>query len=78
MAQPLLNSAIGRRLLLSFMLAALLPMGVVAFVAYFQVGGMLVDVNYRRLQQDSRSLGMSFVDRASTGGPMTCSGRPHA
>ena len=62
MAQPLLNSAIGRRLLLSFMLAALLPMGVVAFVAYFQVGGMLVDVNYRRLQQDSRSLGMSFVE----------------
>ncbi|MHB9087540.1 MAG: hypothetical protein ACYC2V_13975, partial [Thiobacillus sp.] len=62
MAQPLLNSAIGRRLLLSFMLAALLPMGVVAFVAYFQVGGMLVDVNYHRLQQDSRSLGMSFVE----------------
>ncbi len=62
MAQPLLNSAIGRRLLLSFMLAALLPMGVVAFVAYFQVGGMLEGVNYHRLQQDSRSLGMSFVE----------------
>ncbi|MBU1397028.1 MAG: EAL domain-containing protein [Gammaproteobacteria bacterium] len=62
MAQPLLNSAIGRRLLLSFMLAALLPMGVVALVAYFQVGGMLENVNDHRLQQDSRSLGMSFVE----------------
>ncbi|MBW8372150.1 MAG: EAL domain-containing protein [Thiobacillus sp.] len=62
MAQPLLSSAIGRRLLLRFMLAALLPMGGVALVAYFQVGDMLTDVNYRRLQQDSRSLGMSFVE----------------
>lgn len=62
MAQPLLNSAIGRRLLLSFMLAALLPMGGVALVAYFQVGDMLANVNYHRLQQDSRSLGMGFVE----------------
>ncbi len=62
MAQPLLNSTVGRRLLLRFVLAALLPMGSVALFAYFQVGDMLVEVNYRRLQQDSRSLGMSFIE----------------
>jgi diguanylate cyclase (GGDEF)-like protein len=61
-AHPLLNSAIGRRLLLRFVLAALLPMGGVALIAYFQVGDMLADLTYLRLQQDSRSLGMSFIE----------------
>lgn len=62
MAQPYLNSRVGRRLLLRFVLAALLPMGAVSLFAYYQVGSMLVDLNYRRLQQDSRSLGMSFIE----------------
>ena len=62
MAQRLLSSAVSRRLLLRFVLAALLPMGSVALFAYFQVGDMLMDLNYRRLQQDSRSLGMSLVE----------------
>ena len=62
MAQPLLNSLIGRRLLLRFVLAALLPMGGVALIAYFQVGDMMTELNYHRLQQDSRSLGMRFVE----------------
>lgn len=62
MAQPLFRSLVGRRLLLRFILAALLPLGSAALLAYFQVGNMLVELNYRRLQQDSRALGMSFVE----------------
>lgn len=59
--QPLFHSRVGRRLLLRFMLAALLPVTGVAVFAYFQVGHLLLDLNYRRLQQDSRALGMSFL-----------------
>ena len=62
MFEPLFRSHLGRRLLLRFLLAALLPMGGMAVFAYFQVGNMLVDLNYRRLQQDSRALGMSFIE----------------
>ncbi len=62
MSHPLLLSQVGRRLLLRFVLAALLPMGGVALFAYAQVGSMLVDLNYRRLQQDSRALGMGFIE----------------
>ncbi|MDO9224937.1 MAG: EAL domain-containing protein [Pseudomonadota bacterium] len=61
MLQPLFNNQVGRRLLLRFVLAALLPMSGVVVFAYFQIGNLLVDLNYRRLQQDSRSLGMSFI-----------------
>ncbi|MGE3296275.1 MAG: putative bifunctional diguanylate cyclase/phosphodiesterase [Porticoccaceae bacterium] len=61
MLRPYLNSIVGRRLFLLFLLAALLPMGGLAVYAYVRVSDMLVEVNDHRLQQDSKALGMSVI-----------------
>lgn len=45
-----------------FLLAALLPLGGLAVYAYYQVSDLLVDIGHRRLQQDSKALGMSIVE----------------
>jgi diguanylate cyclase (GGDEF)-like protein len=58
---PHLKIKVGRRLFLLFLLAALLPMGGLAIYAYVSVSDMLVEVSERRLQQDSKALGMSLV-----------------
>ncbi|MBK6743864.1 MAG: hypothetical protein IPG66_13175 [Hydrogenophilales bacterium] len=61
MLRPHLNSTVGRRLFLSFLLVALLPTGGLALYAYRQVGDMLLEINDRRLRQDSKSLGMALI-----------------
>lgn len=61
MRRPHLNSKVGRRLFLLFLLAALLPMGGLAVYAYVRVSDMLVETNDHRLQQDSKALGMSVI-----------------
>ncbi len=61
MLRPSLKSKVGRRLFLSFLLAALLPMGGLAVYAYYTVGDTLMQVSDRRLRQDSKSLGMSLI-----------------
>jgi diguanylate cyclase (GGDEF)-like protein len=58
-----MRSRVAQRLFVLFLLAALLPAGGLALIAYRQVGDMLVDLNYRRLQQDAKSLGMGLVQR---------------
>jgi diguanylate cyclase (GGDEF)-like protein len=59
--RPSLQSKVGRRLFLSFLLAALLPMGGLAVYAYYTVGDTLTKVSERRLRQDSKGLGMSLI-----------------
>lgn len=61
MLRPHLNSKVGRRLFLLFLMAALLPMGGLAVYAYVRVSDMLVEINEQRLQQDSKALGMSVI-----------------
>ncbi len=61
MLRPHLKSKVGRQLFLRFLLAALLPMGGLAVYAYVQVSDMLVEINDRRLRQDSKALGMSVL-----------------
>lgn len=61
MLRPHLNSTVGRRLFLSFLLVALLPTGGLALYAYRQVGDMLLEINDRRLKQDSKALGMALI-----------------
>lgn len=61
MLSPHLASRVGRRLFALFLVAALLPLGGLAIFAYVRVGEMLVDIHDRQLRQDSKALGMSFV-----------------
>jgi diguanylate cyclase (GGDEF)-like protein len=56
-----LNSKVGRRLFLRFLVAALLPMGGLAVYAYDRTGDLLVEIKDRRLRQDSKALGMSIL-----------------
>ena len=58
-----LRSRVAQRLFALFMLAALVPVAGLAVVAYQQVSDMLVDLNYRRLQQDAKSMGMGLIQR---------------
>jgi len=60
--EPYLKSRVGQRLFLSFLVAALIPMAGVAWYAYDRVSDLLLEVNYRRLTQDSKSFGMSVLD----------------
>lgn len=56
-----MQSQVGRRLFLSFLVAALLPMAGLAWHAYRTVEDTLIDVNERRLRQDSKALGMRII-----------------
>jgi len=58
-----LQSRVARRLFVLFLLAAMIPLGGLAFFAYVHVSDMLVELNYRRLQQDAKAVGMSLVQR---------------
>jgi diguanylate cyclase (GGDEF)-like protein len=58
-----LQSRVARRLFVLFLLAAMVPLGGLAFFAYLHVNDMLVELNYRRLQQDAKAVGMSLVQR---------------
>lgn len=58
-----MRSRVAQRLFVLFLLAAVLPAGGLALIAYQQVGDMLIDLNYRRLQQDAKSMGMGLIQR---------------
>lgn len=58
-----LRSRVARRLFILFLCAALLPTAGLALIAYQQVSDALIDLNYRRLQQDAKSLGMGVIQR---------------
>lgn len=60
---PGLNSRVARRLFVLFLVAAMIPVGGLAVFSYTQVSDSLVELNYRRLQHDARSLGMNLVQR---------------
>jgi diguanylate cyclase (GGDEF)-like protein len=54
---------VARRLFVLFLFAAMVPLGGLAIFAYVHVSDMLVELNYRRLQQDAKAVGMSLVQR---------------
>jgi len=56
-----LDSKVGRRLFLSFLAAALLPMVGLALYAYVKVNEMLVDSHMRGLRQDSKTWAMNLI-----------------
>jgi diguanylate cyclase (GGDEF)-like protein len=58
-----LRSRVAQRLFMLFLLAALIPTAGLALIAYQQVSDMLIDLNYRRLQQDAKAMGMSLIQR---------------
>ncbi len=58
-----LRSRVARRLFILFLCAALLPMAGLALIAYQQVSDALINLSYRRLQQDAKSLGMGVIQR---------------
>lgn len=58
-----LKSRVGRRLLARFMLVALLPVILLSGYAYFSLSDLLFSQAQTRIQQTSRSLGLSIVDR---------------
>jgi diguanylate cyclase (GGDEF)-like protein len=60
-----LGSHVAQRLFVLFLLAALIPVGGLTYFAYTEVGQMLTDLNYRRLQQDAKAGGMGLVQRLS-------------
>ncbi len=61
MLRPHLDSKVGRHLFVSFLLAALLPLGGLGFYAYFRVGDILVTSFDSRLQSESKTWGMNLV-----------------
>ncbi len=58
-----LRGHLARRLFILFLCAALLPMAGLALIAYQQVSDALINLNYLRLQQDAKSLGMGVIQR---------------
>lgn len=61
-----LTSRVGRRLFIRFLLAAMLPMVGMALYTYFSVSQLLLDSEYQRLKQDSKSYGMSLIEGLNT------------
>jgi diguanylate cyclase (GGDEF)-like protein len=57
-----LRGKVSRRLILQFVLAALIPMSGVAWYAYHQVSTLLLNSAYERLRADSKSFGMSMIE----------------
>ena len=58
-----LQSRVGRRLFVSFALATLLPIIVLAGYAYSKVSHVLTQSTNQHLQQESKMIGMMIVDR---------------
>jgi diguanylate cyclase (GGDEF)-like protein len=58
-----LRSRVARRLFLLFLLAALVPTAGLGIIAYRQVSELLIELNYRRLQQDAKAMGMGLIQR---------------
>lgn len=62
MFQAHLQSQVGRRLFIRFLLAAMLPMVGMALFTYDHVNQLLLENEYRRLKQDSKAYGMSLIE----------------
>ncbi len=60
-----IKSVLGRRLFARFVLAALIPIAVLAAVNYNAVEQLLVDHAHEQLHQDSRDAGMGFISQLS-------------
>lgn len=58
-----LKSKVARRLFAMFMVAALIPVGGLSLFTYTEVSDTLIDLNYRRLQQDAKSIGMELIQQ---------------
>lgn len=58
-----LQSRVGQRLFLRFAFAVLLPILALAGYAYSKVTQVLTESTHQRLQQESKSLGMTVMDR---------------
>ncbi|MEW6513709.1 MAG: EAL domain-containing protein [Pseudomonadota bacterium] len=58
-----LRSRVAQRLFLLFLFAALVPAAGLALLSYQQVSSMLIDLNYHRLQQDAKAMGMGLIQR---------------
>ena len=60
-----LLSKVARRVLLSFVLCALLPVGALAVLSLARVSDELRDASLRRLQHDCKERGMSIIERVN-------------
>jgi diguanylate cyclase (GGDEF)-like protein len=58
-----LQTRVARQLFVLFLLAALVPLLLMAFFSYAEVSNQLVELNNRWLRQESKTLGMSLVQR---------------
>lgn len=58
-----LRSQVARRLLLMFIVAALLPATGLGLIVYKQASDVLVDLNYQRLESEAKNIGMSLIQR---------------
>ena len=58
-----LRSKVGRRILLLFILCALLPIGGLAVVSFTQVTNQLTEQSRQRLREASKSKGMAIMER---------------
>lgn len=58
-----LRSRVARHIFALFVLCALLPIAVLAIISFFQVTKQLEEQSFARLQQASKSLGMSTFER---------------
>lgn len=58
-----LRSRVARRIFALFVLCALLPIAALAIISFLQVTRQLKEQSFARLQQASKSLGMSTVER---------------
>jgi len=59
----MLRSKVGRRIFVLFVLCALLPIAALAIISFSQVTKQLQEQSLTRLQQESKSLGMSILER---------------
>lgn len=57
-----LPGKVSRRLILQFILAALIPMSGMAWYVYHQVSTLLLNSAYQQLRADSKSFGMSLME----------------
>lgn len=57
-----LSGKVSRRLILQFVLAALIPMSGMAWYVYHEVSALLLKSAYQQLRADSKSFGMSLIE----------------
>ena len=58
-----LRSKVGRRIVLLFVLCALLPIGGLAIISFTQVTHQLNEQSRQRLREASKSKGMAIIER---------------